>query len=313
MRIRIAVPEAHVGPGPIDAALEAVTRANEGLISSGAVPTADRAIAAGVRWKPEPPGDEHFDVASTVVVRGWGDCDDLAPYKAASLRVTGEDPGAYARVVESGPNRYHAIVQRSDGSIDDPSADAGMYEYRPPVQPHMGARPRGPHVQHRIVGPYHVARCDVPWTGTSMAVSGHGWGHTYAEAVQDAVQGVCVVGEGASIIHPEHALRLHALHALLSGANPEEVAEVMHAYGLTQARKVVGSLFGSLLKTATAMAPIPGAGLVSNFIPDSPEQMFSGHGKKHRAPSGAATVMPGGGAPAPHGGTVPVVPVIVRF
>ncbi len=320
MRIRIAVPDAHLGPGPIDAALEAVTRANENMIASGVVPTSDEAIASGVKWRPEPPGDEHFDVASTVMVRGHGDCDDLAPWAAATRRVTGEDPGAFARVVQSGPNRYHAIVQRSDGSIEDPSAEAGMYDYRPPVQPHFASRHNGPHVRHQVVGgEYHVARCDVPWVGSQYAVCGHGFGETYAEAVSEAVQGVSIVGESAGIINPQDALKLRALYALLAEADPAEVAELLGHQGLRGASAVVGSLFGSLLKTATSLAPIPGAGLIANMIPESPEKMFGGGGGGgHPAapPAGAATVMPGGHGGGFGGGGyggVPVVPVIVRF
>jgi hypothetical protein len=125
MRIRVAVPEDHVQPPVIDAALEAVTRLNESMLQNGDIPPFDP-DDPGVQWRPENFGDEHFDNAQTVLQRGWGDCDDLAPWRAASLRQSGEDPGAYARVVTSGPNTYHAIVQRSDGQIDDPSVAAGM-------------------------------------------------------------------------------------------------------------------------------------------------------------------------------------------
>jgi hypothetical protein len=125
MRMRIAVPERHVSAGVIDAALEAVTRLDEHMVRGGEVPPFTNAVP-GVKWQPENFGDEHFDHAGTVLGRGWGDCDDLAPWHAGSLRASGEDPGAFARVVQSGPNMYHAIVQRSDGSIDDPSVAAGM-------------------------------------------------------------------------------------------------------------------------------------------------------------------------------------------
>jgi len=127
MRINVAVPEAHVDAPVLDAMLESVTRLDQKLLQEGAVPTAKEAIKKhGVRWQPEPPGEEHFDHAGTVMQRGHGDCDDLAPHHAASLRHTGEDPGAKAVVYRSGPMRWHAVVQRSDGSIDDPSRWAGM-------------------------------------------------------------------------------------------------------------------------------------------------------------------------------------------
>jgi hypothetical protein len=126
MRIAITVPEEHVSPDVVNAALEAVTKLDEQLIKSGQSPTSKDLIGKGAIWRPEPPGDERFDHGGTIQARGWGDCDDWAPLHAASLRTSGEDPGARAIVIPSGPNTYHAIVERSNGSHDDPSIAAGM-------------------------------------------------------------------------------------------------------------------------------------------------------------------------------------------
>jgi hypothetical protein len=130
MRIRIAIPDEHLSPEVVDPVLEAVTRLNESLIRSGQTPTATELIEAGAIWRPENMGDEHFDHGATIAARGWGDCDDWAPLRAAEMRATGEDPGAIARIVPSGPNTYHAIVQRSSGEdlrgSDDVSVQAGM-------------------------------------------------------------------------------------------------------------------------------------------------------------------------------------------
>ena len=126
MRIRVAVPEEHVSAPVIDAALEAVTRLDESLIRSGQSPTSHELISQGARWRPENMGDEHFDHGGTIAARGWGDCDDWAPLHAATLRAEGSDPGARAVVYPSGPSTFHAVVQRSDGTIEDPSAAAGM-------------------------------------------------------------------------------------------------------------------------------------------------------------------------------------------
>lgn len=126
MRIRVSVPEEHVNPHVINAVLEGVTRLNEQMIRTGETPTATQLIQDGAKWKPEPPGDECFDNGNTIASRGWGDCDDWAPLAAAEDRVTGVDPGSTAIVIPSGPNTYHAVVKRSDGSIRDPSLEAGM-------------------------------------------------------------------------------------------------------------------------------------------------------------------------------------------
>jgi hypothetical protein len=126
MRIRISVPDELITDDVVAPVLEAVTRLNEKMIETGQSPTSHELVAAGAEWRPEPPGDEHFDHGGTISSRGWGDCDDWAALHAATLRSTGEDPDATAHIVPSGPHTYHAIVQRSDGSIEDPSVAAGM-------------------------------------------------------------------------------------------------------------------------------------------------------------------------------------------
>lgn len=126
MRIRLALPDDIVGPATIAAALEASTVANEALARRGSLPDIERAIRDGhVVWKPEPFSDgEHFDLAPEVLRRGWGDCDDLAPWLAAQMRHEGENARAIA--IRSGPTRYHALVEREDGQLVDPSRWAGM-------------------------------------------------------------------------------------------------------------------------------------------------------------------------------------------
>lgn len=62
-----------------------------------------------------------------IVSSGWGDCENLSSYRAAELRLTGEDPTAHVQVYPTGPARFHAIVVRDSGScIEDPSKELGM-------------------------------------------------------------------------------------------------------------------------------------------------------------------------------------------
>lgn len=246
MRIRLAVPTAAVHPDVMDAALEAVTRTNEHLISAGVVPTAAEAIRSGVQWRPEPPGDEHFDHALRVVGRGWGDCDDLGPYHAASLRVTGEDPDARAVTVRSGPQRWHAVVERGDGTIDDPSADAGMYEYRAPIQPQMTGAMNRIKLATRIIGDAWAARCDVPWKGSQLAVSGHGMGMSRAEAILGALEGPIILGCRVGIIDKVHCGKLGVVSGVLAGEDSETIRE--HA-----ARRLTKEQFEQALLAARGM------------------------------------------------------------
>lgn len=317
MRIRLAVPP-DLTPdetqASLDAALEAVTAAAAPGIARGRVPVFARAVREGrVRWRPEPPGDEHFDLPATVLRRGWGDCDDLAPWHAASLRATGADPGARAIVRRSGPSRWHAIVRRSDGTIDDPSVTAGMRSvvsgsaigYAPTWAP-MAWRDDAP--AHAIAAyPWRgrwVARADLPLAAYPAAVSGicvHG---RRERAVCGALRAAAdVAGDGADELA---ALRAAAVHDALSGVPIDDVAAALEADGYDPSE--VG-----FLPFASALAP--SAISLASQVPGV-SSLFGGGGGKAKgggaAPAAAPAAMGAMGAP----GTtvhVPGGPIIVRF
>ena len=240
MDLRLAVPDElddYERKEALNAALESCTRSVTGLVRRGVVPPAAGMIKAGrVRWQAEPPGAEHFDLPGTVIRRGWGDCDDLGPWHAGSLRAAGIDPGARAIVKKSGPKRWHCIVQRSDGSIEDPSAHAGMNAgvsgggvvgAGPAMHTPMSAEGRmclaicpSRDRRHPLIW---FARCDVPdklepWDWSSAAAH-----KSPKDALLHAIKTVRhVAGEE---IDPEDDARLAALCELVCGADPEDVAD----------------------------------------------------------------------------------------
>lgn len=95
---------------------------------------------AGVRYMEEPlnilklggsPAErvEDFALIPAIIERGWGDCDDLAPWRCAELRKHGEHAKIriqWKRHPQSGAKIYHVLVRRGDGSIEDPSLKLGM-------------------------------------------------------------------------------------------------------------------------------------------------------------------------------------------
>jgi hypothetical protein len=289
MRINVAIPESHVEAPPLDAALEAVTRLNETLLRDGHVPTARDAIEKdGVRWKPEPPGDEHFDHAHTVHSRGWGDCDDLAPWHAASLRHTGEDPGAEAIVRRSGPQRWHAVVKRSDGTIDDPSREAGMGAPRGvngawlPLmsQPASvsGAYAVRPQIAMRPVRGAFQARADMPWqwkehldeppTPTDYAMTTLHTAPVASTALVGALDGACRLALAGGYADPEHINRLACLADACEGADYDHLAEVYGEEHANAAKQIVGSFFGSLFKAVTApIRAVTHLPIIKNIVP----------------------------------------------
>ena len=166
MRIRLSIPDRHVDRETLDAALEATTRVAERQIRSGEAPDVRELIESrAVRWAPENFTDgEHFDIPTTFAKRGTADCDDLAPALAASLRASGEDPGAFATAYQSGPRTWHCVVQTSDGRVLDPSRWAGMK--RGGVSGAL-QRPMALGGDSGIAvvpcGNGWAARCDLPW------------------------------------------------------------------------------------------------------------------------------------------------------
>lgn len=108
-----------------EAALEGLTRVNEWVYRSR--PNLPGIHEGNVKYRRET--GEVWRHAGDVIRDGWGDCEDLAGARAGWLRAKGVDRGARVRVMRTGPKMTHAIVERSDGTTEDPSADLGM---RPP-------------------------------------------------------------------------------------------------------------------------------------------------------------------------------------
>lgn len=336
MRINVAVPEAHVEAPVLDAALESVTRLNESMMARHEIPSFAEALKRGIRWKPEPPGAEHFDHAKVILGRGWGDCDDLAPYHAATLRHSGEDPGATAIVQRSGPKRWHAVVQRSDGRIDDPSKAAGMGQPMGVVGqglPMMWGGVHGvggsfiirPQIAMRPVRGAYQARADIPWhwrehlddepTATDYAMTALHTAPVASTALVGALEQGIELAEAAGFAHPDHLDRLCCLSDAVQGAHWSELAEVYGSEHADAAMDVVGSFFGSIAKGFKSIAPalskavqfVPGVGPIASTALDMGARLIpSGGGGHAAAPPRLYAPPPGAfppGAAATHPGS----------
>ena len=283
MRIQVAIPEAHVTKPVLDAMLEGVTRLNEQLIRSGAVPPYDEA-KHGIRWKPEPPGAEHFDHAAMLVDRGWGDCDDIAPYKTATDRVLGKDRGARAEVRKSGPKRWHVEEIHSDGSKEDPCIECGMpapgrvVGIRGAAVPRMFGRSAvvggtyidTPHLGLRPLGERHgmpeawQARVDLPWhfapgdSPTNVAMVSLHSSPVSDQALVGALRGAIRFGQSSRFGDQDNIDRLSAIVDACHGATWEELAEEYGEDHATAAGQVVGSFFGNIFKKVKRAVTHPG-------------------------------------------------------
>lgn len=106
-------------------ALEALTAIDCAILISGLGDNFPDLYESHVRYQHEPPGRERWLNVGELLHVGAGDCEDLACWRAAELRVRhGEH--AFARPVRGGPNTIHIVVERGDGSIEDPSRMLGM-------------------------------------------------------------------------------------------------------------------------------------------------------------------------------------------
>ncbi len=136
---------------------------------SGVVFKRERPPGQGVEWWKRP---------ARTLSCGGGDCDDLAPWRAASLRVSGEDPDALPVLVPIRPGLVHVAVQRGDGTLEDPSRVLGMGGAR--VQPKYQIR--------RVPRRGYQAMLRIP-TSTAV-VRGYGRGPSGAEALSRASDAV---------------------------------------------------------------------------------------------------------------------------
>lgn len=325
MRFNIAVPDRHITPELLNAALEVSTLANERMLASGEVePISDMIKHKEVKWKPEPFRDgEHFDLIDTVQKRGWGDCDDLSPALSAELRHKGIDEGARSIARKSGPKRWHVVTELSDGTIVDPSEAAGMYEYK---RKHgdafvSGAGPVGVTggailgmlTEGSLIGvkPYGrgwAARCDLPVDGADTSIVGVSVCKDPHEAMLRAVNGACVVGAASGLVTPEDIARAIAVNAAMRG---EPIENVEHALQHVLSGEEVGSLFGSIFKGIKSIAspvtnlalkaakfvPIPGVSQAADLASSLLHHGGGGGGPGHSIPAGAPGAIPAGAAP----------------
>lgn len=122
LRIEIHVP-------PIPAAIEAVAEGLVGLNFWMLQEMDERGFdvpmlyESGVRYRRESAGEEWWESISDVMhvgAVGEGDCEDLSAWRAAELRYFYGEP-ARVRIGRTKRGSFHAVVERGDGTIEDPS------------------------------------------------------------------------------------------------------------------------------------------------------------------------------------------------
>lgn len=119
-----AVVDSPAHPAVLAALLEGLVQAHCAMVAAGVVDVPPL-YRSGVRYRREPRGQERWQLPWQTFEAGHGDCEDLAVWRAAELRLAGY--GARPVVYRTGPRTLHVVVWRDDrGDIEDPSRLLGM-------------------------------------------------------------------------------------------------------------------------------------------------------------------------------------------
>lgn len=114
---------AHVDVPQVTILVRALTALN--MLYLRKHPNAPLLSESGVKYRSQPAGCERFKTIPMILAAGSGDCDQLAPYRAAELRVR-YGIKAMPEVKRMSANLWHVYVRYPDGRVEDVSAALGM-------------------------------------------------------------------------------------------------------------------------------------------------------------------------------------------
>jgi hypothetical protein len=89
-----------------------------------AFPNTPPLYRSGVVYKRDPAGQEPWRTIPEILERGAGDCEDVACWKAAELRLKGIRAHAIPKTRDG--RMWHIVVRLPGGRIIDPSKRLGM-------------------------------------------------------------------------------------------------------------------------------------------------------------------------------------------
>jgi len=132
-----------VGSDPplIEAAVESLVLQNVELMKRRSYPPL---YSSGIRYREEPQGQDDWKTVDRTFADGVGDCEDVGGIRAAELRCMG-DHAAKVKVLRIDESRFHAVVQRGDGVMEDPSRILIALEVIMQGKPTISVREVGEH------------------------------------------------------------------------------------------------------------------------------------------------------------------------
>jgi hypothetical protein len=231
--------------------LEGLTRANVQVMGATSVPSL---YGSGVKWSL---GDiAPLPLAHTIAKRGRGACGPIAAWRAAELRRAGEAARVAVRPSSSGVSgRWHAVVVRGDGSIEDPSERLGMPRRSVVGQAWRSREGRVILGWTRTGGRYR-ASLTIPTIQRGAVLGACAQGDTMASAALNTMNAATVLLRSpivSAIVPPQARLAIAAASTLLRTKAGREVARSVARLGIPVAKLAVAHLLSS------ATSPLAGA------------------------------------------------------
>jgi hypothetical protein len=121
--VKIEFELARVDVPQVTVLVRALTALN--MLYLRAHPRAPLMHKSGVVYQTQPGGCERFKTVPAILAAGNADCDQLAPWRAAELRVR-YGIRAMPEVRRMSKNLWHVYVRYPDGRVEDVSARLGM-------------------------------------------------------------------------------------------------------------------------------------------------------------------------------------------
>jgi hypothetical protein len=231
LRVTMEIP---ADPAALTMALEGLVRMDEKLMGEVSIGGAGypSLYASNVRYRREPRGQEDWKTADRVFDDGYADCEDLSAVRAAELRRAG-DP-AMVLVVPTQRGKFHAVVLRGNGEIEDPS--------RVLLRKEKGENMSKTKICIKEVGSHCLGSITIP-TSDGQKIEAHEMGFDNWSALTKVLGAVFKVASEpavAAILPPQVAIALHVARRI-SEMSPDGLKKLMVDDRSTEAQKKLAS------------------------------------------------------------------------
>lgn len=233
----------------VGASPAAITAAMEGLVAQDVELMAEAELAGspypplysgGVHYRREPRGRERWDAIDVVYKNGSGDCEDLCGIRTAELQRAGEP--AKAIVVPTRRGKFHVLVQRATGEIEDPSKVL--------LEMERTMKRNKPKICVKPVGDHYIGAIDLPLNGKDC-VQALEIGFDPWSALQKVVHSISAIVQNpaiASMLPPQAVLAVAIADKIASMSPAGLRALIKHPNATPAQKKLAGAVVAAKQK-----------------------------------------------------------------